>query len=142
MIVFLMGSILWSKQIDANYSHWHEEKLLYIPKGDIMKHFVFGFNQLAADLLWFKAIAYFGEHALSDRHYPWLVNLVETVTALDPHWAFPYHFAGIILSTQANMVDEANHIVKRGMEDHPDVWQLPFYIGFNFFHFRALADND
>src|SRR6185295_814284 len=60
------------------------------------------------------------------------------ITSLDPDWDFPYHFAGIVLGNEANMVDRANAIIKKGMERESlsHIWQFPFYMGFNFFHLK------
>jgi hypothetical protein len=113
-----------------------EEKVLYIPSGKFLKPAVLGYNQLAADLLWLKTLSYFGTHAITDRSYTWLPKLLEAVTTLDPYWDFPFHFAGIVLSIEGDLVEEANRIVKRGIDYHPNVWQFPFYIGFNYFHVK------
>jgi hypothetical protein len=135
IILTLFLSVLVSHKVQEQYGGVHqEEKLLYIPSGKYLDPAVMGYNQFAADILWLKALSYFGSHALSDRVYTWLPNLLEAVTTLDPFWEFPFHFAGVVLSVEGKLLDEANRIVKKGMEFHPNTWQLPFYVGFNFFH--------
>jgi len=113
-----------------------EEALLYIPKGQYLEKLVLGYQQITADFLWFKTISYFGQHVLADRKYPWLGNLLETIVALDPEWTYPIHFAGVVMGIESNLVDQSNRIVKRGIEMHPDIWQFPFYVGFNYYHVK------
>ena len=113
-----------------------EEALLYIPKGQYLEKLVLGYQQIASDFLWFKTISYFGQQVIANRNYPWLGNLLESIVALDPEWTFPFHFAGVVMGIESNLVDQSNRIVKRGIEMHPEVWQFPFYVGFNYYHVK------
>jgi len=134
MVTFLV-TLFINQRLQSHYKiRSQNEKLLYIPSGKYLKVASLGFDQLFADLLWLKTLSYFGTHALSDRKYPWLPNLLDAIVILDPLWDFPYHFAGIILSVEGDLAMEANKIVLKGMSYHPQSWQFPFYIGFNYFH--------
>ena len=117
-------------------SRWEEENVMYFPSGKFLEPVVLGYNAMAADFLWVRTVNYFGVHSMSDRKYPYLAPLLDAITILDPTWDFPYHFAGVVLPSEVDVIDEANRIVRRGMDNLPDVWQFPFYIGFNYFHFK------
>jgi len=135
LFISFFASVFISQSVNKKFGIvYQEEKLLYIPSGKYLEPAVLGYNQFAADFLWLKALSYFGTHALTDRVYTWLPNLLEAITTLDPQWEFPFHFAGVILSVEGDMIDEANKIIRKGMEAHPKIWQFPFYLGFNFFH--------
>lgn len=109
------------------------ESHLYIPSGVMLRPLALGYREMFADMLWLKTISYFGGHAVTDHRYLHLANLLDAITTLDPTWDFPYHFAGIVLSMEADQVEASNRLLRRGIEEHPDVWQFPFYIGFNYF---------
>ena len=133
--LFFAGMIVSSREFRKLHAgDAARESLLYIPSGKSLSYIALGYDQVFADFLWLRTISYFGSHAMTDRKYPWLRNLLEAVTELDPDWSFPYVFAGVLLSSEANDVEESNRLVRRGMDHHPDVWELPFYIGFNYFH--------
>ncbi|MFH0812451.1 MAG: hypothetical protein V2A69_06385 [Pseudomonadota bacterium] len=107
---------------------------MYIPSGTFLKPFTLGFNQLTADYFWIKTISYFGDHLLSDRNYPWLYHILDLVTTLDPLCKWPYFFGGIVLSLEAEQVEQSNLILEKAMRYHPGVWNFPFYLGFNYWY--------
>ena len=112
LICCFLFSVVLSFQYERKWgTQQSEESLLYIPKGQYLEKLVLGYQQIAADFLWFKTISYFGQHVLADRQYPWLGNLLESIITLDFLWTFPYHFAGIIMEIKNNLIDQSNHIV-------------------------------
>lgn len=116
------------------------EVYMYIPSGEFLKHFTFGFSHLVADYFWIKTISYFGDHLMSDRQYPWLYHILDLVTTLDPQFRSPYYFGGVILSLEANQVEQSTMLLKKAMRYHPEVWKFPFFIGFNYwFHANNAA---
>lgn len=110
------------------------ENLLYLPSGRHLKALTLGFSNLAADVLWIKAIGYFGGHALTDKDYPWLHHILEQLTTLDPTFAYPYLFGGVTLSVERESADESSALLAKGMTRYPGEWRYPFYIGFNAFY--------
>lgn len=111
------------------------ENLLYLPKGEGLKIMSLGFRSLMADVLWMKAIGYFGGHTFTDQQYPWLYHILDQVTDLDPPFRSPYIFGGVVLSVAADSAEESIALLRKGMDYHPDDWRLPFYIGFNYFYY-------
>ncbi|HWR97265.1 MAG TPA: hypothetical protein VN317_02505 [Candidatus Methanoperedens sp.] len=112
------------------------EQQLYLPSGRHLKAFALGFPDVAADLLWIRAIGYFGGHALTDREYPWLHNILDQVTNLDPVFRFPYVFGGITLAIDEKTSERSTALLRKGMTQYPGDWRFPFYIGFNAFYHR------
>jgi hypothetical protein len=110
------------------------EVYMYIPSGEFLEPFTLGYNQLVADYFWVKTISYFGDHVVTDRQYPWLYHILDLVTTLDPHCTWPYYFGAVILSVEANQVEQSNKILKRAMRVHPDNWKFPFYLGYNYWY--------
>ena len=141
VIVLLCAVFTIQVRLDTmDLRHQSMEFYMYIPSGKFLKHFTLGFDQLIADYFWVKTISYFGDHVMADRQYPWLYHMLDLVTTLDPLCQWPYFFGGIILSLEANQVEQSNLILKRAMRYHPNVWAFPFYIGFNYwYHYKNPA---
>ena len=107
---------------------------MYIPSGDFLEPFALGYNQIVADLFWIKAISYFADELKRGGQYLWLYHILDLVTTLDPKFKWPYYFGALVLSLEANQVEESNRILKKALRHHPDAWQFPFYLGFNYWH--------
>lgn len=116
-------------------------EVMYIPTGKILKPLTLGYDQLIADLLWIRAVNYIGTHYITDRYYPWLYHILDIVTTLDPKFIQPYMIGGVILSWETNQIDNSNKLLIKGMEHNPDVWQFPFYLGFNHFYYLNKYDE-
>jgi hypothetical protein len=110
------------------------EQFLYLPSGRQTKALTLGFSNLAADVLWVRAVSYFGGHMLTDREYPWLYRILVQVTTLDPPFTYPYIFGGAALALRAESGGESIAMLSRGLKNYPGDWRYPFYIGFNAFY--------
>ena len=122
------------RSFETAWPHRSFEQFLYLPSGRHTKALTLGFSNLAADVLWVRAVGYFGGHMLTDLEYPWLYRILVQVTTLDPPFAYPYLFGGMALSLKAESGDESIAMLSRGMTNYPGDWRYPFYIGFNAFY--------
>lgn len=110
---------------------------LFIPPASVLKVVALGYDQLASDFYWLRAIQYFGEGANAKENYRWLYPIMNLVTDMDPQFAYAYKFAGVTIPYDASSAEKANQLLEKGVESVPKVWQIPFYIGFNsFFYIR------
>ncbi|PID75393.1 MAG: hypothetical protein CSB23_04070 [Deltaproteobacteria bacterium] len=116
------------------------EDFKYLPSGAFLKGAALDFDEVLADLLWIKSIGYLGEHFRSDKKFPWLYQLIDVTTSLDPYFDDPYEFGGIIYSSQIINVDKSIAILKKGMENvpkhHHRYWYLPFFTAFNYMYHK------
>jgi hypothetical protein len=136
IITLFTGSFLVHRKLDKFQSPLKTMGVyVYIPSGNFLKPFTFGFNQVIADYFWIKTVGYFGEHLMSDRNYPWLYHILDLVTTLDPQFIWPYYFGGITLSLEAHQVEKSNLILKKAIHYHPDHWQFLFFLGFNYWYY-------
>lgn len=120
--------------IESRWPRRSIEQFLYLPSGRHTKALTLGFSNLAADVLWIRAVAYFGGHVLTDNEYPWFYRILVQVTTLDPPFAHPYLFGGTALALKPETGDESVAMLTRGMMNYPGDWRYPFYIGFNAFY--------
>lgn len=90
-----------------------------------------------ADLLWMRAVYYFGQHALTDREYPYLFHLLDLITDLSPTWGYPYFFGAVILPIEAGAIDKGEYLIDKGIGQLPEDWELWFFKGFYLWKFHG-----
>jgi hypothetical protein len=134
-LIFAGGAFGTAVLVDRQrVSFSHVRELAYLPKGEYLKLAVLGFRQITADILWLKAIQNFGGRTQSKEGYRAAYHAVDVLTDLDPHFAYAYQVAGTILGVWAGLVEESVAILSKGMSRNPTVWQLPFYLGYDYYY--------
>jgi hypothetical protein len=109
---------------------------IYLPKAEYLRPMSLGWHNVLANLLWFRTISYFGKHYRSDRTYPWLAQMCDLVTDLDPRAEHVYRFAGVILPWEANQADAGIRLLEKGLRRFPDSWLLHYHLGFHHYFFK------
>lgn len=104
-----------------------------LPSSQVLRAFSFGYNELAADLMWVRAIIYFSKHLDSDRDLRHLERHLNNIVALDKHFKAIYRFGSAMLmsrrsKTKNKDVLAAISLLKRGHEIFPDESKFPFHI--------------
>ncbi len=116
------------------------EDFKYLPSGTFLKGAMLSFDEVVSDYLWIQAIAYFGGHYRDDKQFPWLNQLIDTATTLDPCFNDPYEFGGVIFSSVFGDADRSTAIFEKGMENvpkhHKRYWYLPFFTAFNYMYYK------
>lgn len=134
LLALLAAQALAQRSFERAWPQRALEQLHFLPSGRHLKALTLGFSNLAADVLWIRAIGYFGGHALTDREFPWLHHILDQVTTLDPPFRYPYLFGGIVLSLEHQSSEQSIALLTKGMKQYPGDWRFPFYIGFNCFY--------
>lgn len=121
------------------------ESLLYVRSPEAIKRIALGFDGLAADVYWIRAIQHFGGERLSRegaRSYTLLYPLLDLATALDPYFNIAYRFGAIFLSEPypggPGRPDQAIALLKKGIAAQPGKWQ--YYHDIAFVYYWQLAD--
>ena len=128
---------------------WAHARLPDVTRADLGEDFVvaphvvdaasFGFDALLADYYWLQAVQVVGAKDIIDEPTAdHLGRLIDVVTTLNPHVGHPYRFAAVWMTFSPDQVREANALLERATENHPDDWRNYFYLGFN--HFYYLDD--
>lgn len=108
---------------------------------DVLRPLTFGMRAWAADMAFLEAVQVFGARRPKDpeelvrRSDVALTNLLRYTTDLDEKFASAYRFAGSVLprETRDNKVYNvlvAANLLEKGTRERPDVWQIPFQLGF------------
>jgi hypothetical protein len=111
-------------------------ELMYLPPTPFLRAVSVGYRQALADVLWFRTISYFGYHYQGDRVYNWLAYMCNVVTDLDPRAEYVYAFGGVMLSWEADRVDDGIALLEKGTRHMPDSWRLHYILGFNYYFFK------
>ncbi|MEE9263875.1 MAG: hypothetical protein V3V11_05415 [Vicinamibacteria bacterium] len=87
--------------IDDGFGEYRAtEEILYVEDGETLKKVLLGFESLAADLYWLRAVQYFGGQRLysQDKRFELLEPLLDITTTLDPHLNVAYTYGATLLS--------------------------------------------
>ena len=109
------------------------QRFMYLPQGEYLKAAVLGYEHFVADVLWLQAIQAMGERKVTNEAGQWIYNVLDVITTLDPIFVRVYTAGGIALTTLVAMPEESNRLLQKGMNHNPDVWELPFLLGFNYY---------
>jgi len=143
VILLLLFSLLYPVQRHLEELGRQErapDTFLYLPSGRYVNAAALGFDELLADILWMRAVVYFGQQYVTTRNYEWLFHMIDMVTTLDPLYKIAYQFGGVILAWEVKNVEKSNIILERGMKNFPDYWFFPWHLGFNYLFFLDKPD--
>ena len=108
-----------------------QDDAAFIPvRTDILKLLAPADPHFLSNVLWIRAMYYFGSHALTDRQYPYLFHLLDLITDLSPLWDHPYYFGAVVLPFETDAAEDGLYLIEKGLVYHPDNWQLWFFKGF------------
>lgn len=126
-----------------------DDETLYVTSGTAARRLSLGFNALAADLYWIRAIQYYGGLKLragdaaangapaavrQAPDYKLLYPLLDLTTSLDPDFNIAYRFGAIFLAEPvprgAGRPDLAIALLEKGLRARPDKWEYMQDIGF------------
>ncbi|MGH7230209.1 MAG: tetratricopeptide repeat protein [Nitrospiraceae bacterium] len=108
-------------------------ELSYLPKGEYLKVAVLGYRQMVADLLWLKVVQHFGVREQTTEGFLWAYKAADTLTDLDPKFAYAYQATGTVLAVSAKQIQESVALLKKAMHHNPDAWIFPFLLGYDYY---------
>jgi tetratricopeptide (TPR) repeat protein len=117
------------------------ERILYVRSGTALKRLTLGFNALAADVYWIRALQHYGGDRLvkppSKLKYQLLYPLLDITTTLDPYFNIAYRFGAIFLSEGypggPGRPDQSVALLRKGLAAMPHRWQYYHDIGFVYY---------
>ncbi|MFN8177236.1 MAG: hypothetical protein U0167_04880 [bacterium] len=104
--------------------------LMYLPEGRALRVASLGYRSMLADLVWLRAIQYYGEQRLTTRNYDQAERLFQVIYDLDPYFKGATRFGALVLSQDAKDPDGAIALLDRASTDDPRAWEYPFDEGF------------
>ncbi|TET19149.1 MAG: hypothetical protein E3J78_05645 [Candidatus Cloacimonadota bacterium] len=113
------------------------EELLYFPSGRFIEQVSIGYNEVSADLVWFRTIQYFGEHHMTDYEFTYLYHILDILTTLDKKFLHAYTFGALLLEHSAREPEHVDLLLHKGEYHNPLRWEIPFIRGFIYYVFRG-----
>lgn len=113
------------------------KELLYFPSGRFAEETSVGYNELFADLVWLRAVQYFGEHSMTDLKFTYLYHILDILTTLDKKFIHAYTFGGLLLEHWAKEPANTDRLLHKGEFYNPLRWEIPFIRGFIYYIFRG-----
>lgn len=137
LTILMMGAVLCLSltRLDAVAGSGDREERLYFPSGKFLCESSLGFQEVAADFLWFRFVQYYGAFAKGHNDLRYFELLIDAITRLDPRFDEAYHFASLVLWSDFGDFPASIDILKRGILHNPDAARLPFTIGFTYYVF-------
>lgn len=118
-----------------------DNALMFVPEGSQVKAASTGFEEVAADLFWVRAILIFGERydTSADQYWTeWFQRMVEAVNTLDPEWRTAYFYGGTLLRVVGD-VDASTRVFEAGAAALPKDPFFPFSVGMNAYLYQDDA---
>ncbi len=136
------------------------EETLYLTSGATVGRLTMGYNALAADLYWIRAIQHYGRGKIRAEEaaacapagqvsdYRLLYPLLDLTTTLDPRFHIAYRFGAVFLAEPPpggpGQPDRAIALLGKGLQAQPEKWEYMQDIGFVHYWWRqdypAAAD--
>lgn len=137
LIFFLLasGAHLTHRALDATPLPQPQSLNATLPSVGALQLLGLGYDSLVADYYWLRALGHFGDTQMHALVYPDLEPLLRRTVMLDPNFEAAYYLAGTALTLQGMDVSLANALLEHGLEHRPDVWKIPYYLGFNLYYF-------
>src|SRR5712692_9953745 len=133
-VILIMGLHFLQVRLDEQRTTITKfQRFMYLPQGEHLKIAALGYQHVVADLLWIQVIQAMGERKVTEEAGRWIAHALDVITTLDPRFARVYELGGIALSTLVPMYEESNRLLEKGIRHNPEVWQLPFLLGFNYY---------
>ncbi len=101
-------------------------------------------HQIGAEMLYVKAVVFLGgrEDTETESYAPTLARHFQVMADLHPRFQDIYYLCESSLSwispAYAQLV---NQVLEKGIRARPDLWTLPFFVGFNYFRYLDRPDE-
>ncbi len=133
-VILIMGLHLLQVRLDEERTTITKfQRFMYLPQGEHFKIAVLGYQHVVADLLWIQVIQAMGERKVTEEAGHWIYRALDIITTMDPKFVRVYEVGGIALTTLVVHIEESNRILEKGIQHNPDVWTLPYLLGFNYY---------
>ena len=133
-VILIMGLHFVQVRLDEQRAPITQfQRFMYLPQGEHSKIAALAYQHVVADLLWIQVIQAMGERKVTEEAGHWIYRALDIITTLDPKFVRVYEVGGIALTTLVVHIEESNRILEKGIQHNPDVWTLPYLLGFNYY---------
>jgi len=119
-----------SRGVEGLAQKKHKLEVLYLPSGQFVTQASLGYRDLAADVLWFRMVQYYGGYRMGENDIALFAHLVDVITDLDPQFVYAYVFGALIIAQDLGQFEQGIGFLEKGVRNNPEDWWLPFELGF------------
>jgi len=119
-----------SRGVEGLAQRKHKLEVLYLPSGQFVAQAALGYRELAADILWFRMVQYYGGYRMGENDIALFAHLVDVITDLDPQFTYAYVFGALIMAQDLDQFKQGIGFLEKGVRNNPHDWWLPFELGF------------
>jgi tetratricopeptide (TPR) repeat protein len=137
MMVYWLTAVSLNLAARSDYPLQVKEEVRFVPQKEVVEILSLDHRGFAADMLLIQAILHTGSlmwkpvsHQFDSE---WSYQLMDTLTSIDPRYLTAYLFCGMGLVHGPKDVALARPLLERGMTYFPQNWELPFWIGYNYY---------
>lgn len=135
-MIGLMGAI-WSlrtRSMNHYLATQTYEDIYYLPPPEWLQVMSLGYRRTLADLIWLRALIYFGDEFENQGAVKHVFNYGESMLALDPDFRRVYRWVGVAgvytpAGSPPEFIGRAVDVLRRGVERFPDDGQLAWDAG-------------
>lgn len=136
VLLSLVGGI-WSLRTRA-MEHYLDtqtyEDIYYLPPPDWLEVMSLGYRRALADLIWLRALIYFGDEFENQGAVKHVFNYGDSMLALDPDFRRVYRWVGVAgvytpTGSPPEFIGRAVDVLRRGVERFPDDGELAWDAG-------------
>jgi hypothetical protein len=150
MLATLAGvASLRGRAMDQYLSTQTYEDVYYLPPPAWLQVMSLGYRRALADLIWLRALIYFGDEFLNQGEVKHVHNYGESMLALDPDFRRVYRWVGVAgvytpKGSPPEFIERAVNVLRRGVERFPDDGELAWDAGATIAYelLPNLADDD
>ena len=123
--------VVLSRQVERSVARSEPlEELSYYPSGTWLRPAALGESSAWADVLWLRAVQYYGQHRETDNLFVKMAHVFDIITTLDPQFQNAYVFGGTSLCQEGKQFEAGVALLEKGVRNNPDAWIYPFELGF------------
>jgi tetratricopeptide (TPR) repeat protein len=108
-----------------------------LPSGKSLKVLSFGYDNLAADMLFIWSIQFYSTYYLTNR-FDFLERVYDTITDITPQYKEPYIIGSLIMALEAQDIPMALRLLDKGARNNPGEWIFDQEAGF--YCYKYLKD--
>lgn len=133
-LLFVVGSYFLHVRLDQLREGIPKiQRFMFLPQAQVLRVASLGYQGVVADFIWIQVVQAMGEKKVSEEAGRWIYRALDVVTTLDSKFVQAYEVGGLALCTLVVLPEESNALLEKGMKHNPQVWQLPFYMGINYY---------
>lgn len=104
-----------------------------------LPYITFGFTNIITDSYWIRSVQDFTVWDGKDEYY---LNYFKNISTLDPTFEYPYLFSILIVPLNNNVaaLNKIAEFADNGIRAIPTSWQIPFYLGTQYYLFTKKYD--